>query len=500
MGTPAESVDPYAKFGGAAIADPYVKFGGSAVHDDMEEPGQARGFWQSLKDAASQYNPIEILKGIWQHPLGSAHDNLKATGEAMHIMGTAEKEKRDLTRQEQARLDELAGSLQMPQGFSVLPLGTETAARSIQQGLPRSVGGEGDIPGAVGTAVGGYGVPAATAGIVKGAVKVAPVVGRAVVAGGSKAVPALTRAAGAAGGAYLGHVMGPGGATAGALVGKEIANSLLDAVRAVVKKGEPLAAETPVAAPEVSSQAAAVQGYSPEIIDALEKHLNQHLDGPVAAPAPALVPAPAEAPPMPVAPPEPAPAPPVAQPAPVAETVPRGTSEPSGPAPTSKVVDLPAAPGSNLGASKLMSEEGLTRYARENGITEDLAREHLTADGYFIIGRSKLNRALHGMGSELGLDHDALSDVAKESFGVKSMTQMSQESMLELYEHLMGRRSISEPLLPKGSVATTAAEMMEAALPPSLRNNPKALAAARALNSELSKTTTVGDMMTKGKP
>jgi len=107
-----------------------------------------------------------------------------------------------------------------------------------------------------------------------------------------------------------------------------------------------------------------------------------------------------------------------------------------------------------------MSEEGLTRYARENGITEDEARTNLTGDGYAIIGRAKLNRALHGMGSELGLDHDALSDVVKQTFGVKSMTQMSQEHMLELYENLMNLRSASEPLLPKGSVPTTVSDMM----------------------------------------
>lgn len=173
------------------------------------------------------------------------------------------------------------------------------------------------------------------------------------------------------------------------------------------------------------------------------------------------------------------------QPAPVASTTPdNGGSAPSGEAPASDIA-VPASNGSvdtsevprqtpqeqpttnpepasrvvevlmagKIGPSKLMSEEGLTKYAQDNGISEDQARQQLTGDGYQVLGRSALNRALHGIGTELDMDHDMLSDAAKIQFRVKSMTQLSQEQMLELYQNLQEKRAVNNPMLGKGELS-----------------------------------------------
>lgn len=121
------------------------------------------------------------------------------------------------------------------------------------------------------------------------------------------------------------------------------------------------------------------------------------------------------------------------------------------PTPTSRVVEAPAR--GEIGPSKLMSEEGLAKYAQDNGIAEDDARQALTGEGYQILGRSALNRALHGIGGELDLDHDMLSDAAKIQFRVKSMSQLSQEQMLELYQNLQEKRALNNPMLGKGELA-----------------------------------------------
>jgi hypothetical protein len=183
---------------------------------------------------------------------------------------------------------------------------------------------------------------------------------------------------------------------------------------------------------------------------------------------------------------------PAATPAP-AEAAPLAVKPPS-----SRVVEIPANPEQNFGASKLMTEEGLTQYAKDNGVTEEEAANSLAADGYSVVGRSQINRALHGIASELGMDHDTLSDVAKIKHRVKSMTQLSQEDMLGLYQDLLDKRSASEPLINKpdrmaaieGTPASTPQGSPEQAIPAgqvptALQNKPDALAAAQALKAGL---------------
>lgn len=128
------------------------------------------------------------------------------------------------------------------------------------------------------------------------------------------------------------------------------------------------------------------------------------------------------------------------------------TEKPSLPEPKSTVVSVPAR--GEMAPAKLMSEEGLAQYSKDNGLTEDDARQSLTGEGYQIIGRSALNRALHGIGTELDMNHDILSDVAKIQFRVKSMSQLSQEDMLQLYKDLQERRAVNNPMLGKGELGS----------------------------------------------
>jgi hypothetical protein len=121
---------------------------------------------------------------------------------------------------------------------------------------------------------------------------------------------------------------------------------------------------------------------------------------------------------------------------------------PTNPSPTSRVVIHPG----EFAPVKLLSEEGLNKYATDNGVSVDEAKQMLSGDGYQILDRQRINRALHGIGFELGMDHDTLSDVAKIQFRVKSMTQLSQEDMLALYENLQNKRSASQPLINKGDL------------------------------------------------
>lgn len=180
-----------------------------------------------------------------------------------------------------------------------------------------------------------------------------------------------------------------------------------------------------------------------------------------APPTPAPQPAPIEAPPLPRQEVIPTPQPAV----PAAVEPPAPTAPPAVPHPSSKVVSV-SAKTEGVADYKLITEDGMRRYMADNPMPEEQARAALESNGYFVIGRSKLNRSLHGMASELGLDHQALSDAAAIQFKVKSLTQLTQDQMLELYEGLMEKQSASAPLTPKSAAgdAATAAQRLAKAL------------------------------------
>lgn len=277
--------------------------------------------------------------------------------------------------------------------------------------------------------------------------------------------------------------------------------------------GRPLSAAPPAAAPAeelITKQeiAKGLEGKADQgFIDAIYNQIHG-IETP--APAKALPPDQSplltgeleyQAPDQPDATPPPAagsptpPVPAVAQPETLATAAP--AEEPVAPVkpPASRVVNYPGDPSKEFAPSKLMTEEGLAQYAKDNGIPEDQARTALSSEGYQVVGRAQLNRALHAIGSEMGMDHDTLSDVAKITHRVKSMTQLSQEQMLGLYQDLLDKRSISEPLVNKSEMGTEAAGQPtkapgnstsgKTAVPAVLQNNPKALAAAQALSDAL---------------
>ena len=146
---------------------------------------------------------------------------------------------------------------------------------------------------------------------------------------------------------------------------------------------------------------------------------------------------PGEEPPAAAAP-EPAPPPP-------RETPPAGAAAPK------HAIDV--AGRGDLPDTKWMTEDGLREYAADNQMTEDAARTALAESGHKILGRAKLNRAIHALGNELGLDHDTIRDTAAMTYGVKSLTQLTQDQMLQMYEHLAEQQSASQPLVGKSARA-----------------------------------------------
>ncbi len=144
---------------------------------------------------------------------------------------------------------------------------------------------------------------------------------------------------------------------------------------------------------------------------------------------------PGEEPPAAAAP-EPAPPPPP-------ETPPAGAAAPK------HAIDV--AGRGDLPDTKWMTEDGLREYAADNQMTEDAARTALAESGHKILGRAKLNRAIHALGGELGLDHDTIRDTAAMTYGVKSLTQLTQDQMLQMYEHLAEQQSASQPLVGKSA-------------------------------------------------
>ncbi len=106
----------------------------------------------------------------------------------------------------------------------------------------------------------------------------------------------------------------------------------------------------------------------------------------------------------------------------------------------------------NFPTTKIVSEEGLRQYANDTGLSEDQARQQLESEGHTVLGRSQLNTRLHDIGGELGMGHDQLSDVAKIQFGIGSMTQMSQEDMVQLLDDLNNKRAIAPPVKGKGEL------------------------------------------------
>lgn len=132
------------------------------------------------------------------------------------------------------------------------------------------------------------------------------------------------------------------------------------------------------------------------------------------------------------------PTPPTAQPAapkPVAQTI-----APSGESVAKAPKEWP---------KHIVTEDGIRAQAADHGVPEVDARTAVVQNGYQIMGRADLNRLIHAIGQDMGLDHATLSDVAKQTYRVKSLSQLNQDQMLEMYHNLLGKQSAKDPTLPK---------------------------------------------------
>ncbi len=328
-------------------------------------------------------------------------------------------------------------------------------------------GAAGDVAGlaalgGVAKAAGNPVVQGAVKGAAKSAVEIQPMTLRGVT------VPVPTVGASAAGGGAVTSMMGLGHAP-GVVIGAAV-----PIIRGAMRGGKAALAERALAAdaakipPDVMEQLTR-ESSLPEatVPQAAPEEAATPQGQPISTPAPrwedaaaldrlqaaqasakpaAPVPAEAAVTPAPTPPQEAAPG--AAQP-----PIPANES----PAPSSRVVQTTTADG--VGQSKLMSEEGMLSYAKEHGFTEAEARTRLEQSGHSILTRGRINRALHGMASELGIDHAGLSDIAGMEHGVKSLTQLSQDDLLGMYENLQNKRSISEPLVPKSLQGLTKPEL-----------------------------------------
>ncbi len=63
-----------------------------------------------------------------------------------------------------------------------------------------------------------------------------------------------------------------------------------------------------------------------------------------------------------------------------------------------------------------------------------------------IVDRSAMNNMIHAVGARLGMDHEMLSDAARRTYRVKSMTQMSEDQMLDMYANLLKKSPVGSPL------------------------------------------------------
>jgi ddrB-like ParB superfamily domain len=143
-----------------------------------------------------------------------------------------------------------------------------------------------------------------------------------------------------------------------------------------------------------------------------------------------------------------------AQEAPSEPVVP-AAAPPAAPEPAAPPVAEAAAPATPAAApnsitapspfpSKLITTDQLAQYANEQGISIDDAEQSLNGTGVYSISRPDINRMLHA----IVRDHDTLSTIAKNSYGVKSMKELSSEQMLELADRLKQDQSGPEPARP----------------------------------------------------
>lgn len=86
---------------------------------------------------------------------------------------------------------------------------------------------------------------------------------------------------------------------------------------------------------------------------------------------------------------------------------------------------------------KLVTEGQLNQWATDNGLSAEDAQARLLDQNTAVINRPTLNRWLHGITG----DHDILHDIASKTYGVDSISKMSDEQMLDLVDKLSAEQA-----------------------------------------------------------
>ncbi|HXI85268.1 MAG TPA: hypothetical protein VNL17_14400 [Verrucomicrobiae bacterium] len=142
---------------------PLPKAGQPPAVNMQEQAGPLSSMWHSFTSAV---NPVPAFKEYLNRP----NENRKLSG-AMEAIGKAQEQKRELTPEENDAVETgMNAQVNNPMAYTPGPF-TEPAVQAAQQVAT------GDPAGAVGTLAGGYALPAAIPGIVKGARKIASAVG-----------------------------------------------------------------------------------------------------------------------------------------------------------------------------------------------------------------------------------------------------------------------------------------------------------------------------------
>lgn len=88
--------------------------------------------------------------------------------------------------------------------------------------------------------------------------------------------------------------------------------------------------------------------------------------------------------------------------------------------------------------SMTISEDKVRQHAASTGISEEEAGKQLVSEGYNIMKRGEINRAVHAAGRDVGLDHSALDDVANQTFK-KGLKDLSADEMLKMHDALLDK-------------------------------------------------------------
>lgn len=342
----------------------------------QEQKGPGERFLSSVKSAM---NPIPAIQQALSSP-----SEMQLGQEALHAGAQIRK----------GRPGRVSADLPSPNP-PVLPMGSEPAVQAGGQAQ------HGDIAGAAGTLTGAYAVPALGVKALPGMIKNAPRVGRALRAGAPELpwpVGPTVKALEKAGEHWKNSAEAPiPGATEFPVPYRGLPESAPQTLRM-----PPPGAPTPTPLQAGMSPSARLPMPAPGQVAPEPSPLQRGMD-PSARIAPPR-PRPAKMPPP--MPPGSQPLPPslaeqLPKSAPQRVPMPRPTPEPPAPSELPNVVTSPeiAAPTANA----------------------------------IAVDRPALNRMMHKAGNQAGYDHEAISGIARERFGVSSTTELNERQLLDMY-------------------------------------------------------------------